>query len=145
VRCLVTGTNEEGRSCLVDVLEEPDGSTSAEQGVGLWSLYRLTAERAPRPRGQAELLDLGVGPNASHWMITRWDPDGEWTPFHQTDSIDFDLVVKGSIVLRLDDGDHTLMAGDCVVVTGVGHAWRAGSEGCVMSVTVIGTPLPPSD
>jgi hypothetical protein len=75
-------------------------------------------------------------------MITRWDPEGEGTAFHQTDSIDFDLVVEGSIELRLDDGDHSLVAGDCVVVTGVGHAWRAGPEGCVMSVVVIGTPPP---
>jgi hypothetical protein len=34
------------------------------------------------------------------------------------------------------------VAGDCVVVTGVGHAWRPGPEGCVMSVVVIGTPPP---
>jgi hypothetical protein len=31
------------------------------------------------------------------------------------------------------------------VVNGVGHAWRAGPAGCVMSVIVIGTPPPAAE
>jgi hypothetical protein len=143
MRCLVTGNDDQGRSCVVEVSESPEGTPNAGQAVGLWSLYRLAAEKEPRrPSGHAEFLDLGVAPDASHWMITRWHPDSEWTAFHQTDTVDFDLIVEGSIDLRLDDGEYRLVTGDCVVVTGVGHAWRAGPEGCVMSVLAMGTPPP---
>jgi quercetin dioxygenase-like cupin family protein len=44
--------------------------------------------------------------------------------------------------LTLDDGTHLLEAGDCVVINGVDHAWRAGPEGCTMGFAVYGTPPP---
>jgi hypothetical protein len=61
---------------------------------------------------------------------------------HQTDTLDFDLVVAGSMDLVLDDGPHHLGVNDCVVVTGVDHAWRAGPDGCTLSVFLLGTPPP---
>jgi hypothetical protein len=142
VRCLVTGTDDQGRSCVLDESVDPEETGATGRGLGRWSLYRLAAEKRSRPGGQGQLLDITVEPDAAHWMIARWRPGGEWGPFHHTDSVDFDLVVEGSIELRLGDGDHLLVAGDCVVVTGVDHAWRAGPEGCSMSVVVIGTPPP---
>jgi hypothetical protein len=144
VRCLVTGTDDEGRSRVVEVLDAPE-TAGADSGVGLWTLSRLAAEKASRPIGHGEHLDLGVEPDAVHWLITRWPVSDEWTAFHHTDSVDLDLVMEGSIELRLDDGDHHLEAGDCVVVTGVDHAWRSGPDGCVMSVVVLGTPPPAAD
>ncbi|MEO9469245.1 cupin domain-containing protein [Parasphingorhabdus sp.] len=44
---------------------------------------------------------------------------------HTTDSIDFGILVKGELLLELDDGaTRTLKAGDCVVQNGTRHAWR---------------------
>jgi hypothetical protein len=59
---------------------------------------------------------------------------------HHTDTVDLNLVLSGSIDLILDTGVHTLMPGDCVVITGIDHAWRAGPSGCQISGIMLGTP-----
>jgi hypothetical protein len=69
------------------------------------------------------------------------EPNGE-APMHHTDTIDLDTVVSGSIELVLDDGAHAMGVGDCAVVTGVDHAWRAGPEGCVFAAAMIGGERP---
>ncbi|HUG21902.1 cupin domain-containing protein [Piscinibacter sp.] len=44
---------------------------------------------------------------------------------HTTDSIDYDVVLDGEIVLELDDGNEvTLRRNDVVVQCGTRHAWR---------------------
>lgn len=82
-----------------------------------------------------------MAPGQSSWALWRFDAGAE-VDLHHTDSLDFDLVVEGTIELILDEGVHALAAGDCVVMTGVDHAWRAGPEGCLMSgVTLISARL----
>ena len=44
---------------------------------------------------------------------------------HTTDTIDFEVVLEGTIVLELEDGaEVTLHAGDTVVQNGTRHRWR---------------------
>jgi mannose-6-phosphate isomerase-like protein (cupin superfamily) len=44
---------------------------------------------------------------------------------HQTDTIDYGIVLQGQIVLELDDGATALLnPGDVVVQNGTRHAWR---------------------
>jgi mannose-6-phosphate isomerase-like protein (cupin superfamily) len=59
---------------------------------------------------------------------------------HTTDTVDFDVVVSGEVVLELDDGREVLLkAGDCVVQNGTRHAWRNRSAAnCVIAVTLVG-------
>ncbi len=48
---------------------------------------------------------------------------------HTTDSIDYDVVLEGEIVLELDDGKQvTLRPHDVVVQNGTRHAWRNRSD-----------------
>ena len=42
--------------------------------------------------------------------------------------------------LILDDGAHACSPGDCVVLSGVDHAWKTGPSGCRMSTVAVGTP-----
>ncbi len=59
---------------------------------------------------------------------------------HTTDTVDFDVVVSGEVILELDDGSEVLLkAGDCVVQNGTRHAWRnRSSANCVIAVTLVG-------
>jgi mannose-6-phosphate isomerase-like protein (cupin superfamily) len=59
---------------------------------------------------------------------------------HTTDTIDFEIVLDGEVVLELDDGKEAhLKAGDTVVQNGTRHAWRnKGNEVCRMLVILIG-------
>jgi len=44
---------------------------------------------------------------------------------HATDTIDFEVVLEGTVVLELDDGsERTLHAGDTVVQNGTRHRWK---------------------
>ncbi len=44
---------------------------------------------------------------------------------HTTDTIDFEVVLEGTVVLELDDGaEVTLHAGDTVVQNGTRHRWK---------------------
>jgi len=59
---------------------------------------------------------------------------------HTTDTVDFDIVVFGEVVLELDDGaEVVLKAGDCVIQNGTRHAWhnRSGEE-CVIAFSLVG-------
>ena len=59
---------------------------------------------------------------------------------HTTPTLDFATVVKGQIVLELDDGETvTLNAGDTVVQHGVRHAWRnPGDAPATVSFVMLG-------
>jgi mannose-6-phosphate isomerase-like protein (cupin superfamily) len=59
---------------------------------------------------------------------------------HTTDTIDFEYVISGRVVLELDDGAKVeLGPGDTVVQNGTRHAWRNPfDEPCRMVVCLIG-------
>ncbi|HEX9260662.1 MAG TPA: cupin domain-containing protein, partial [Acidimicrobiales bacterium] len=71
-------------------------------------------------------------------MAAYLEPDAPG--MHTTDTIDFEFVVSGRVVLELDDGATvTLGPGDTVVQNGTRHAWRNPFDvPCVMVVALVG-------
>jgi mannose-6-phosphate isomerase-like protein (cupin superfamily) len=67
--------------------------------------------------------------------LEREDPG-----MHTTDTIDFDLVLRGQVVLELDDGaERLLTVGDTVVQNGTRHRWRnPGPEPVLLAVFMFG-------
>ena len=61
---------------------------------------------------------------------------------HTTATIDFEVILRGEVILELDDGaQRRLRAGDTVVQNGTRHRWRnPGSEPAVMAVFMVGVP-----
>lgn len=59
---------------------------------------------------------------------------------HTTATIDFEVVLAGSVTLELDDGAKvTLAKGDTVVQNGTRHRWsNAGDEPAVLAVFICG-------
>jgi hypothetical protein len=59
---------------------------------------------------------------------------------HTTATIDFEVVLQGSVSLELDDGAKvTLDVGDTVVQNGTRHRWsNAGTEPAVLAVFICG-------
>jgi mannose-6-phosphate isomerase-like protein (cupin superfamily) len=140
-RCLVTGLDSAGKSAVITTLELAE-STEGERPIQVWPIYKTAGPPAIRPPGRGETHDLGVRPGEVYWMISCWAPDSEGAGFHHTDTLDFDVVLAGSIAVILGDGTHTLETGDCIVITGVDHGWKAGPDGCTLAVALIGTPEP---
>jgi len=66
----------------------------------------------------------------------------EWDnfPMHTTDTLDYGVVIRGEIMLELDDGKTThLKQGDCVVQNGTRHRWSNPlAEPCLMCFIMIG-------
>jgi quercetin dioxygenase-like cupin family protein len=135
VRRLVTGTDENGRSCVIE-------ETVLEPDEGRFSIYQTaTSPPPPRPLGHGEYLDLRVPPGIARWICIEFEP-GYRRSMHYTDSVDFDAIIAGSMDLTLDDGTHHLVPGDCVVMNGVDHAWAAGPDGCTALFVTVGTSPP---
>jgi mannose-6-phosphate isomerase-like protein (cupin superfamily) len=90
----------------------------------------------------SEVLDLrsiGVDTRLGtlSWSVFRQN-HGESIGYHMTNTVDFDVVLEGSTTLSLDDASVDLQQGDCVLIDGVPHMWRAGDQGCLLSVIFLG-------
>ena len=140
MRRLLTGVDDQGKSC---VLEDTEISpTEAVPGIAMEMLFATSeSPPPPRPESQADFLSLGLDPGLCRWTILDWAPHHSWQ-MHHTDTLDFDMVLSGSVELILSTGAHSLEPGDCAVITGVDHAWRSGPNGCRISIVMFGTPPP---
>jgi quercetin dioxygenase-like cupin family protein len=138
IQRIVTGIDDDGHSCVVS--RHVPEAVAAGPGLSLIDTLFETSQVPPPsgPAGQGEYLDLGVAPGLVKWFVVEYEPGASFS-MHHADTIDFDTVLAGSLELVLDDGVHALGPGDCVVMTGVGHAWRAGTDGCRMGVVMLGT------
>lgn len=69
-------------------------------------------------------------------LVETFEPDSPG--MHTTDSVDYDVVLEGEIVLELDDGQTVaLKKHDVVVQHGTRHAWRNVSDGPVTMLFVL--------
>ena len=59
---------------------------------------------------------------------------------HTSDTLDYDIVIRGELILELGDGGMVhLRPGDCVVQNGTRHRWTNPlSEPCLMASVLIG-------
>jgi quercetin dioxygenase-like cupin family protein len=59
---------------------------------------------------------------------------------HVTATVDYVVVLRGTVWLRLDDEEVELGPGDCVVQQGATHSWEnRGSEPCVIAAVLAST------
>lgn len=96
----------------------------------------------PSTVAAAENIDLDAAlREVSEKLPGLTDPMEPENPgFHTTDTVDFEVVLSGEIVLELDDGaEVTLKPGDTVVQNGTRHAWHnRGDVPAVVAVGLIG-------
>jgi quercetin dioxygenase-like cupin family protein len=137
MRQLVTGVDADGRSCIVS-----EHITEPSHDIAIQTPFETTASPPPRPPGSRELYDMGLPVGAIRVLVVQWPP-GFQASMHHTDTIDVNTVTEGSVDLVLDDGPHTLEAGDSVIVTGVDHGWLAGPDGATVTGVLLGT-MPPA-
>ena len=147
MRRLITGLDGNGRSC---VLEETSVAPAPVDGASGVDVARLFAtDQSPLPPAapaHGQWVDAHLAPGLLRWNVVDHHPHDEWdgpttsTTMHHTDKIDLVLVFEGAMRLVLDDGEHQLEPGDCIVMTGGDHAMKGGPDGCRLVVASIGTP-----
>jgi len=62
---------------------------------------------------------------------------------HTTPSVDYDVLLEGTLHLELTEGEVELHAGDVVVQHGTRHAWRNRSDGVARLLVVFVGATPP--
>ena len=148
VRRLVTGVDREGRSCVLfdgqigALRQSPEGSA-----INIWQTDSLPADnRGSEDCGKCD-FDLGQleGPGSA-FILVHYPPGfaKAGARMHDTDTVDYLIVLNGEITLVLETGDVRLRAGDTCVDRGVFHGWRNDTDSMAMAavVTVPALKLP---
>ena len=102
-----------------------------------FGVFTLPPVGTPGPEGDPEQAQAEVEAKLPGLLayLEPADPG-----MHTTDTIDFEVVLSGEVVLELDDGATKKMrAGDTVVQNGTRHRWsNPGSEPVVIAVFIVG-------
>src|ERR1700733_440147 len=92
------------------------------------------------PPGKA---DTKIGPGAAFGHLgSTHKPSAtdsaKHPTMHKTDSIDYLVVISGSMHMLREDGEVELHAGDCIIQRGTNHAWvnRSGKP-CLLAAVLI--------
>jgi hypothetical protein len=169
LHCVVTG-QKSGKSVIVSQAPMPPITTALMPGYEFYRIWgedehpvlpsdgspKIEPKWFPRKHGfrfamftvpQASIVRTGAAPSPVELEEARKKLPGllevlepDHPGMHTTDSVDFDIVVFGEIVLEVDDGaEATLKAGDCVIQNGTRHAWHNRSADiCVIASCLIG-------
>jgi hypothetical protein len=78
------------------------------------------AERA-RALAEAKERIRRAGVHPEHGV--RRHPDAAHPGMHETDSIDYAIVLSGEVYAIMDQGEKLLKAGDVLIQRGTNHAW----------------------
>ena len=138
---VVTGHNQDGKSVFVSIGEPPRVVTSehGNQITYCWGTQRTPAVPATGDDPTLTMSSHFPAPGGTSFIIIQMSGNSE-SRMHQTDSVDYAMIVAGEIWLVLDDGAEVhLTPGDCVVQNGTRHAWHNREpEPCVMVGAVVG-------
>ena len=141
-RRVVTGHDADGRSVVLS--DAPAPKSHALQDATFHEFWNTT--EAPAPVRPAEERDPANGPivtppepTGTKIRIVDFEPHAR-SPMHRTESVDYGIVLEGTIVLVLDDGSETeLHPGDVVVQRGTDHAWmNPADEPARMAFVLVG-------
>lgn len=91
-------------------------------------------------RQQLEKTFRATYPDADH---TGSDRDQPHPGMHKTETVDYAIVLYGSMIAILDDCETEMQAGDILIQRGTNHAWsnRSGSPARIAFVLVDGSTM----
>jgi quercetin dioxygenase-like cupin family protein len=148
VRRVVTGHNAQGRAVVV--IDETAANLPArrpgQQACVVWATDRVPADNLDPADGALATSGTSL-PNGAVFRVVRYDA-GVSGRMHRTRTLDYGVVMSGSIVLVMDDeAEVTLNAGDVLVQRGTVHNWvNRGSEACTIAFVLIDAlPVPSAD
>jgi quercetin dioxygenase-like cupin family protein len=138
VRRVVTGHDDQGRAKIIsDTTDELQSHRAGESSRVLWVTdgFPINNDDDVDRSAQEQKTSEDDG---SVFRIIRYEP-GVSPRNHRTNSIDYAVVLSGSIRLVLEEGSIELKAGDCLVQRGTIHNWiNEGPDVCVIAFALIG-------
>jgi quercetin dioxygenase-like cupin family protein len=138
-RRIVTGLNAEGKSSVV--IDGPIARHGAAPANLVWQ-SRLPADNSGAADAAVPFEIETVHYDGSNFLLIEFPPGTE-AHLHVTDTLDYFVMLAGTVTLELEEGAAALAPGDFVVNRGVMHGWRNdGPETAVLaSITVPSRPV----
>lgn len=146
VRRVVTGVDTNGRHVITDDGAAPNTIVTDTVAVSevLW-LDNLQPSITDVPDKTDSGFALEPPPGGASARIIRMpgipagaDPDSTWLRvagdsdelpgMHATDTLDLMVVLEGSVVMGLEDGERIIGPGEFVIQRGTAHRWRPADE-----------------
>jgi quercetin dioxygenase-like cupin family protein len=125
LRRIVTGHNAAGRAVVTadTVLEGTPIANSNALFTLVWTTATAPVDNDDATDGRARAVGLTL-PGGSVLRVVELLP-GTRSAMHRTNSLDYGIVLTGTVELELDDAAVTLIeAGSIVIQRGTMHAWR---------------------
>jgi quercetin dioxygenase-like cupin family protein len=137
---IVTGHDADGRSVFVYDGPPPvirtlgDGTQFHEMWITSESPPVLTPTE-PEPISEYQVL----GPPANGTRVRICDmPPGSTSPMHRTASVDYGVVIQGTVTLVLDDDQEVEIGpGGLIVQRGTDHSWQNRTSETVRMMFVL--------
>ena len=166
IRRIVTGHHTDGRSCFLQDGPSPvEIATPGRPGYRVTNLWRTApGETVDAPDAIVEHQGIHPPHGGTVLRIVEWPaepadpaelrrqmeetfahmyPDahrklqpGEHPGMHQTDTVDYAIVLEGEAVAIMEDGERVMRAGDILIQRGTKHAW-ANRSGKPMRIAFI--------
>jgi len=146
IRRFVTGHDANGKAVVVqEGLATNQKSTSDGAGVAttIWTTEGAPADFMNEEDGGARATGSSPPPNGTRFAHLVMQPGYGPNPVHRTDTLDYNIVLKGTPTMYLDDGVRVeLKEGDVVIQRGTNHAWanHSNEPAYMIGVLVDGTP-----
>ena len=144
IRRVVTGHNENGAAIFVsdnkyETVVIPSGDAAV---ATIWTTSTVPADLNDETDGRER--DAGTTLKGGSVIRVVDMLPGASSPMHRTNSIDYGIVISGSVELELDDQlFKTLTAGDIIVQRGTIHKWRNPSSTAICRIVFILTEAKP--
>lgn len=138
VRRVVTGHNPQRKAIVTsDQTLTVTTRRPGQQGVVVWATDRIPADNLDPADGSRKTADTTI-PNGIVFRVVRYEA-GTAGRMHRTNSLDYAVILSGSIVLELDDcAEVSLRSGDVLVQRGTVHNWiNRGTEPCTIAFVLI--------
>jgi quercetin dioxygenase-like cupin family protein len=142
MRRVVTAITPGGSSSVIfDGPPGPPVQPGGAPGLALVDLWATGPSPALPIQGGDPTASMPVlpEPGGTCFRLVRIEP-GHGMAMHGTDTIDYFVLLEGSVALTLDDGaELDLGPGDCVVQAGARHAWEnRGDRPCLLAAVIVG-------
>jgi quercetin dioxygenase-like cupin family protein len=147
IRRVVTGHSRDG---FARVLRDGAASNAKFAPTGAVSTLIWCSDQSPADIAMGDDAEdygariTGTAPPAhgSRFAVIEFPP-GSRGGMHRTDSLDYVIVLSGTINMALDDGEVTLAAGDVLVQRGTNHSWinRSAAAARIAVVLLDAAPL----
>ncbi len=145
IRRVITGHDDNNKAVVVEdgVASNVKTPIPGVESTLVWATDTNPANITDDEDMGARVLGTPPPLNGTRFCIHEIQPGASGGPppqrvLHRTDTIDYVIVIQGSLLMMLDEEDVELGQGDVVIMRGTNHGWRNVGDGvCKVAFVLI--------